>query len=81
MRANIASQADIGGTLRGIADARAKAPVDLLTAQLGLFGDLPLELFRGETSSGNTQSTGTSKKTGFTADAGASWNGSSWGAG
>jgi hypothetical protein len=80
MRANIASQADVGGTLRGISDARAKAPASLLTAQLGLFGDLPVELFRGETSAGNTQSTGTSTKTGFSVDAAGTWNGSGFSA-
>jgi hypothetical protein len=64
-RANAASQAAIGGTLRGIDDARAKAPIDLRTAQLGLFSNLPVELFKGETSTSSSQSTGTSKTSGF----------------
>jgi hypothetical protein len=64
-RANATSQAAIGATLRGIDDARAKAPIDMRTAQLGLFGNLPVELFKGETSTNSSQSTGTSKTNGF----------------
>ncbi len=80
-RANIASQAGIGATLRGIDDARAKAPIDLLTAQLGLFGNLPLDLFRGETTTGSSDSKTKGSKTGLTLDAAASWDGSQWVAG
>lgn len=70
MRANIATQADVGGKLREIADARAKAPASLLTAELGLFGQLPVELFRGETSNGTTRSIGSSRSTGLNFEAG-----------
>lgn len=63
-RANVAAQAEMGGTLRGVDDARARAPIDLLTAQLGLFGNLPLELFRGETTNSETNSTGSQTRRG-----------------
>ena len=55
-RANIALQGDLGAQMQQLAQQRAQAPTNQLINQAGLFGSLPLNLLRGET----TNSTGTS---------------------
>ena len=55
-RANVALQGDLGAQLRQIAQSKAGADVTLAQAQTGMFGGLPLNLLRGETSTGNSTS-------------------------
>lgn len=56
-RANVALQGDLGAQLRQIAQAKAGADISLAGAQTGMFGGLPTQLFRGETSNGTSTST------------------------
>lgn len=71
---NLGLLSGLGDTQRGIAGEQAQAPLQLLLAQAGLLGNLPLDLFKGETSDSTTSSSGTSK--GKTSGVGASigWN-------
>jgi hypothetical protein len=64
-RANITTQAELGAKQRGLENARALAPVTQQKELESLLTGLPLELFRGETTSGTSTSTGTSKTSGF----------------
>ncbi len=56
--AAIAQAAELGGTQRDIAQAQALAPVTQLQAQLGLLGQLPLDLLHGQVSEGSSSSSG-----------------------
>lgn len=56
-RANIALQGDLGAQLRQIAQSKAGADIALAGAQTGMFGSLPLNLFRGENSTGTMTKT------------------------
>lgn len=60
-RANIATQADLGATLRELENARAAAGLNKEQQIAGLLSGLPLSLFRGEATTGNSTSTGTNK--------------------
>jgi hypothetical protein len=61
-RANAGLQFDIGTGLHGIDQQRAGADLAALTAQTGLLGSLPYDLFKGSNSTGSM--TGTTNTTG-----------------
>lgn len=69
-RANAQTMAGIGGTLQGIDQTHAGAPLALAGLTSGLFNNLPLNLLHGQTQNGT--STGTSNSTGTTKQSGAS---------
>lgn len=56
-RTDIAMQGDLGAQLQGLSQQRAQAPTNQLINQAGLFGSLPLNLLRGETTNSNGTST------------------------
>jgi hypothetical protein len=62
-RANIATQSSIGSILQQLAQQRAGAPLAALTAQTGLAGSLPYDLFKGSNSTGSLSGTTTTKGT------------------
>jgi hypothetical protein len=55
-RANIGTQAQVGDVLRQIEQSRLSAPLELLRTQVGLTGGLPLNMFTGSTTDGNSTS-------------------------
>lgn len=63
-RDNATSQANIGDVLRQIQQQKLGAPIAQASAQAGLLGQLPLDLFRGQTVNSTGTSTGTSKESG-----------------
>lgn len=58
-RANIGTQADIGSMLRGVEQEKLQSPIQALLAQIGAFGNLPLDLVHGENTTGTLTGTGT----------------------
>ena len=68
-RANIDTQATQGANLRAIDQQYRQSPIDDLATQLGLFGDLPLDLFVGQNEKGTETSKG--KTSGMTLGASA----------
>ncbi|MCA6319943.1 tail fiber domain-containing protein [Phenylobacterium sp.] len=60
-RANLALQGQLGADQRAIEQAIAGAPLSVLQALSGTFGGLPLGLLSGETTTGNSTTTGTTK--------------------
>lgn len=68
-RANAGAQFDMGEALRGITNAQTRAPLDLLLSQIGAFGGLPLDLLRGQDTTGTNA--GTSSGTQRTTQSGA----------
>lgn len=68
-RANIATQADLGATLRGIDQQQRAAPVTTAQQIVAMLNGLPIGLFAGEQKDETSSSTGTSKTKGFSIDA------------
>jgi hypothetical protein len=64
-RANIATQAGIGGTLRDIDQQQRLAPVTSTQQVVAMLNGLPLGLFAGQNEQGTKTDTGTSKTKGF----------------
>lgn len=65
-RDNVSLLAGLGGTQRDIATDQAQAPLTLLQLQQALTSGLPLSIFGGQTSTGNTTGTTTGSSTGST---------------
>lgn len=63
-RANIATQAGLGGSLRDIDQAKARAPIDMLLQQIAAAGGLPLDLFKGTDAKGSLKGKSSSKESG-----------------
>ncbi|WP_394764296.1 hypothetical protein [Phenylobacterium sp.] len=63
-RANVATQAAIGGDLRGIAQQQAQAPVTSAQQIVAMLNGLPISLFAGQTTDGvaHTESKGTNSQ-------------------
>ena len=68
-RANIATQAEIGGVMRGIETERRSAPVTSTGQIVAMLSGLPINLFTGQSENETTASTGTSKTKGVTVGA------------
>lgn len=60
-RANIATQAELGGLMRGIETERRAAPVTTTGQIVAMLSGLPISLFTGESEAETTASSGTSK--------------------
>ena len=60
-RANIALQNALGGDQRAVEQALKGAPLDVLERIAKMYGGLPLNLLTGNTTTGNSSSSGTSK--------------------
>jgi hypothetical protein len=60
-RANLALQAQLGGDQRAIDQALSAADINVLNDLAGIYGNLPLNLFTGNTTTGNNTSSGTTK--------------------
>lgn len=60
-RANTGLQFDIGEALRQIQQQQAMAPVGALGLETGLWGQLPLDLFKGQNATGSLSGTTTTK--------------------
>jgi hypothetical protein len=74
-RANIATQADMGNTLRGIDQEQRQAPVTSTQQIVAMLSGLPINLFTGQQQSGTSNQTGTSKTSGMNFSAGATYTG------
>lgn len=75
-RANIATQAGLGATLRDVEQQQRQAPVANTQQLVAMLSGLPIGLFSGEQKTAADESTGTSKTRGMTADAGIQYAGS-----
>jgi len=60
-RANLALQGQLGGDQRAIDQALSAADINVLNDLAGIYGNLPLNLFTGNTTTGNNTSSGTTK--------------------
>ncbi|NBV79909.1 MAG: hypothetical protein EBR62_08630, partial [Verrucomicrobia bacterium] len=60
-RANIALQNALGGDQRAVEQALKGAPLDVLERIAKMYGGLPLNLLTGQTVTGNSSSSGTTK--------------------
>lgn len=67
-RANIDTQAGIGGTLQSLDQAKAASPLTLATIASGLYGALPLNLLHGSNTNGTVSGTSNSTGTETTSD-------------
>lgn len=63
-RADVATQAQVGGILRGIDQASRQAPLDLVKAQVDMLSGLPLEMFGGRITEGSKSEQHTTRETG-----------------
>jgi hypothetical protein len=66
-RANIQTQADLGGTLRGIDQDQRQAPVTSAQQIVAMLSGLPINLFTGQQTSGTSTKTGSENTTKFDA--------------
>jgi hypothetical protein len=73
-RANIATQADIGGALRSIDQAQRQAPIWEAQQVVAMLNGMPVGLFMGEQKNQTESRVGTEKRTEAHADAGVSYN-------
>lgn len=64
-RANIASQTATGDDLRNISQAQDQAPVTNTSQIVAMLNGLPINLFTGQTTAGNTSASGSSATTGY----------------
>lgn len=62
-REDVAAQAAIGAQVRGVDQAHRMAPYTALTHQADILSKLPLELFRGTTTEGNSSTQGATTQT------------------
>jgi hypothetical protein len=69
-RANIAAQAGVGETLRGIDQQQRQAPITHAQQVVAMLSGLPINLFVGEERTGTEQSNGTSKSKSLTVEGG-----------
>lgn len=67
-RANVATQADVGSTLRGIDQDQRQAPVTSTQQIVALLGGLPINLFTGSQQNATESKKGTEKTTEVHAD-------------
>lgn len=65
LRGNIGTQADVGGTLRGIDQQQRQAPITNAQQIVAMLSGLPISLFVGQDEQGTSTSSSTSKTKGF----------------
>ena len=68
-RANIATQADLAGALRGIDQEQRSAPMTNAQQIVALLSGLPINLFTGQNQQGTSRETSTKKSSGVTVGA------------
>ena len=74
-RANIASQAQMGGMLRDIEQQYRQAPITNTQQLVAMLGGLPMSLFAGEQTNGFENTHSRTKKKGFDISGSAGWGG------